>query len=301
MTSSAENRVMATEGGVSSVSLDESYVLCRDVARRTAGNFYFSFLTLPRDKFRDMCVLYAFMRHTDDLGDDDRMPAEQRRSALDRWKRSLHRALDGEAFDHPVLPALAAIVSRYEIPREHLTAVIDGVAMDLDFSGFETFDDLSRYCYHVAGAVGLCCIRIWGYHDERAVAAAVDCGLAFQLTNILRDLGEDAKAGRVYLPREDLRRFHFTEDDIRRNCRDERFERLMQFEVERARNYYDRARSLFEYLAPTGKPILSAMLGIYGGLLTKIEQRRYDVYSERVRLSRPRKLAIALWAMLRRR
>lgn len=282
-------------------SLEESYAWCRDIARRTAGNFYFSFLTLPRDKFRDMCVLYAFMRLSDDIGDDESLPVEDRREKLNLWKQSLLRALEGEGFDHISLVALAEIVRKYTIPREHLTAVLDGVAMDLDFAGFETFDELSKYCYHVAGAVGLCCIQIWGYRDKRAIPAAIDCGLAFQLTNILRDLGEDAQAGRVYLPREDLRRFGFSETDIAKHCRDERFQKLMRFETERAKESYACARKLFEYLEPAGKPILAAMLGIYGGLLAKIEKRNFDVYSHRVRLSRPRKLAIALGAMIRHR
>jgi phytoene synthase len=169
------------------------------LARRTAGNFYFSFLTLPGPLFRDMCALYAFMRISDDLGDDESVSIDRRRELLAAWRQSLGRALDGDPRDHPALPALADAVGRHSVPREHLFAVLDGVAMDLKPAGFETFEELSKYCYHVAGAVGLCCIHVWGFHDDRAIPAAIDCGLAFQLTNILRDLGEDARAGRVYL------------------------------------------------------------------------------------------------------
>lgn len=282
---------------VSPIALDDSYEWCRKVARRTARNFYFSFLTLPRELFRDMCVLYAFMRVTDDIGDDERVPIDERRERLERWKRDVAAALEGLPVEHPVFPALVEITRRHRIPQEHLAAVLDGVAMDLDFAGFETFEELERYCYHVAGTVGLCCIRIWGYHDERAIPAAIDCGLAFQLTNILRDLGEDANAGRIYLPRADLQRFDFTAEDLRAQSRDDRFERLMRFEADRAQQAYARARALFDYLEPPGKPILAAMFGIYGGLLAKIEARGFDVYSRRIRLSRPRKLAIALGAL----
>lgn len=282
-------------------SLEESYNYCQSLSRRTARNFHYSFLTLPADKRRDMCVLYAFMRLSDDLGDDTTIPSAERAERLNRWRVSLKQSLDDAGFNHDVFPALADVVRRYEIPHEYLFTVIDGVRMDLEPVGFETFDELSRYCYQVAGVVGLCCIHVWGFQDERAVPLAVDCGLAFQLTNILRDLGEDAAMGRVYLPREDLRRFDYTAEDLAQHCRDERFVELMRFEVERARSYYHRAEELFDYLEPAGRPILSAMLRIYGELLTKIERRRYDVFSRRVRIPAWRKLWIALNAVVRNR
>ncbi len=171
--------------------------------------------------------------------------------------------------------------------------------MDLGTVEFETFTELSEYCYHVAGVVGLCCIQIWGYHDDRAREAAIDCGLALQLTNILRDIKEDARMDRVYLPREDLQRFEYSLDDIQAECRDQRFQSLMQFEVNRARDYYTRGSRLFEYLNPVGQPILDAMLRIYRGLLDEIERRDYDIYSSRTRLSASRKIAIAGSAVLR--
>jgi len=283
------------------VSLDESFAWCRRIARRKAGNFYFSFLTLPRPLFRDMCALYAFMRVSDDLGDDERVPLARRRGQLAAWRSGLQQALRGESCSHSALPALVDVVNRHAIPHEYLYAVLEGVAGDLDPAGFETFDELAQYCYRVAGVVGLCCIHVWGFHDERAIPAAIDCGIAFQMTNILRDLKEDARAGRIYLPREDLRRFDYSPDDLSRQVRSPQFDRLMQFEVERARAHYQRARTLFDYLDPPGRPIYAAMLGIYGGLLDKIERRRYDVFTRRVALSRPAKVAIALGAMLRYR
>jgi len=283
------------------IPLEESYAYCKSLSRRTAGNFYFSFLTLPADRFRDMCVLYAFMRVSDDLGDDVQVPIAQRAEQLAGWRKSLEHALNDARFDHAVFPALAGLIRRCQIPHEYLFAVLDGVQMDLEPAGFETFEELSNYCYHVAGAVGLCCIHVCGFHEQRAVEHAVDCGLAFQLTNILRDLGEDAAMGRVYLPREDLQRFGYTEEDLVAHRRDERFVELMRFEVERAKTYYRRAENLFECLEPPGKPMLSAMLRIYGGLLAEIERKNYDVFNGRIKLPGWRKLLISLDAIVRQR
>ena len=282
-------------------TLAESHAWCKSLSRRTAGNFYFSFLTLPAECFRDMCALYAFMRISDDLGDDTSVPLAERAARLLEWRADLDRALRGETVDHPVYPALMQMMERHRVPPEYLFAVIDGVRMDLEPAGFETVDDLMNYCYHVAGAVGLCCIHVWGFHDERAVDLAIDCGRAFQLTNILRDLGEDVRVGRVYLPREDLRRFGYSERDLAEHRCDERFAKLMQFEVERAKGYYCRARQLYSYLDPPGRPIYAAMLQIYGGLLQGIERCRYDVFRRRVRLSRARKLLISANALVRHR
>jgi phytoene synthase len=287
---------------VREMNLDESYAYCKGLSRRTARNFYYSFLALPQDKFPAMCVLYAFMRLSDDLGDDGaERPLAERRRDLEAWRVGLARALEGDAAAHPVFPALADIVARYRIPHEYLFAVIEGVQMDLHPVRFDTFDQLATYCYHVAGVVGLCCIHVWGFHDRRALGVATSCGLAFQLTNILRDLKEDALLNRVYLPQEDLDRFGYTREDLAQGCRDARFAQLMEFEVARARGYYAEARQLFDYLDPAGKPILETMLKIYGGLLDEIERRKYDVFSKRVRLSTWRKLCFAAQGILRQR
>ena len=283
------------------VSIDDSVAWCRRLSRRTAGNFYFSFLTLPRECFQDMCVLYAFMRLSDDLGDDASLPVEERARRLEQWRIDLRRALAGEPTDHPVFPALVQMIQRHRIPPQYLFDVIAGVERDLQPVGFETFDELMDYCYHVAGAVGLCCVHVWGYRDERALDLAVDCGRAFQLTNILRDLGEDAAHGRVYLPREDLRRFDYSEEDLAAQRRDDRFVRLMQFQTQRARGFYRRAEQLLDLLDPAGRAVYGAMLRIYGGLLREIERNGYDVFTRPIRLSKARKLAIMLGATIRHR
>ena len=275
-----------------------------------------------------MCVLYSYMRLCDDFGDDPVIPLDERGELLDEWERLVRVTLgnqqpasseiaDRECPEHQllndgakVLPALLEIVSQYSIPHDYLVQVIRGVRMDVQYeisSGaepltcrFANIDELSDYCYHVAGVVGLCCIHIWGFRDERAIERAIDCGLAFQLTNILRDLGEDARSGRVYLPAEDLARFGYTPRMILDERRDVGFRELMEFEVARAEVCYARANELFELLEPTGRPILGAMLRIYGGILTEIRRRNFDVYSSRISLPKWRKLWIAADALLRR-
>jgi 15-cis-phytoene synthase len=276
-----------------------SYRRAREITRASRSNFYYSLLALPRPLFRDMCALYAFMRVSDDLGDDANRSLSERAYSLSKWRVDIDHALEGTDFRHPVLPALADVVARHRIPRESLFAVIDGVQMDLEMNGFESFAELSDYCYHVAGAVGLCCIHIWGFDSVEAPALAIDCGRAFQLTNILRDVAEDARLGRCYLPREDLRRFDLTEDDLRSSRMDGRFRELMAFEAARARTDFARARCLIPLCHPPGRPILDAMIRTYSALLDAIEARDYDVFSRRVELSHWKKMAIASSAVLR--
>jgi len=279
-------------------SLQESQQFCRQLAKQTGKNFYYSFLTLPEPMRQEMCVLYAFMRQTDDIGDDESLSLDERRRRLRVWQQELERSLGGEAVEQTIFPALRDVVEKRQIPPQYLFDVIEGVSQDLEPHQFETFGELEKYCYHVAGAVGLCCIHIWGFTGEEARLPAIACGTAFQLTNILRDLAEDSDRGRVYLPQEDLKRFEYSEDDIRHRVIDDRFRSLMQFEVGRAQEHYRRAAELTQFLSKEGRHILRAMIGIYGGLLERIEARNYDVYSERISLSKSRKwwiVAKSLW------
>jgi phytoene synthase len=268
--------------------LAASHAYCEQLAHRHAGNFYHAFRLLPVDQRRAMCALYSFMRVADDLADEAGATADKR-TALATWRRQLHEALVGN-YNHPLHPAFHHAVERYRIPVAYLEAVLEGVGMDLDADRYETFADLYRYCYHVASAVGLACIHIWGYRGEKAKTFAEAAGVAFQLTNILRDLGEDVARGRIYLPREDLLRFGYTEEQFRSRIRDERFVELMRFEVARANGYYDAALPLAELLQPAGRAVFLTMVRTYRGLLDEIVRRRYDVFSTRVRLSRIHKL-----------
>jgi phytoene synthase len=268
------------------------------MARRAASNFYYCFHLLPSEKRRAMCALYAYLRETDDLGDSPR-PLDERRAALANWRSEVEAALDGRPRG-PILPALADTAQKFRIPRQYLLDVLDGVQMDLDERTYETFAELEQYCYRVASVVGLSCIHIWGFSSDEAVAPAVQCGLAFQLTNILRDLDEDARRGRVYLPLEDLKRFDYRAEDLRNRVRDDRFRELVRFEVARAEEFYRGAAALQNYLHPQGRRIYGAMVDTYHQLLAEIRRRDGDLFDERVRIGKWRKLRIALrWTLSR--
>jgi len=275
--------------------LARSYTYCERLAQREAGNFYPAFRVLPTAQRRSMCALYAFMRIADDLSDGEGSPLEKQ-AALCTWRRQLAQALEGD-YHHPLHAAFHHTVHAYHIPQKYLDAVLDGVEMDLFCSSYATFADLYHYCYRVASAVGLSCIYIWGFKDDRAKQAAESAGIAFQLTNILRDLGEDATRGRVYLPLEDLERFGHAAAQLRGGERNERFRELMRFEVRRTRCYYEEARPLFAWLPPAGRAVFQVMMGTYQALLDAIEQRDYDVFSSRVSLSRWRKWGLVVQAM----
>ena len=273
-------------------SLDESYRYCEDLARRQAGNFYPAFRVLPAPQRRAMCALYAFMRIADDFSDEP-APVDLKRRQLADWRRGLHAALGG-THTHPAHAALSDTVHAYRIPVEYLEAVIDGVEMDLEPAIYPTFADLRVYCYRVASAVGLACIHVWGFTDQFAKEYAEKAGIAFQLTNILRDLKEDAERGRVYLPQEDLMRFNYSVDKLNAGVRDEAFRSLMRFEVERARSYYDSAWPLAPLLARPGRAVFLMMARTYRALLDEMERRDYDVFGRRVRVSAWKKVRLAL-------
>jgi phytoene synthase len=285
----------ASRAGELSWGLTASYAFCERLARREAGNFYHAFRLLPASQRRAMCTLYAFLRIADDLADGPGT-ATEKRLALDAWETALDAALDGR-FSHRLHPALRHTVGTYRIPREYLAAVLAGVHMDLDPVAFATFDALYPYCYRVASAVGLACIHIWGFRDARAKHHAELAGIAFQLTNILRDLAEDAARGRVYLPHEDLQRFGYSEADLQRGERNARFRDLMRFEAERAHRYYREAEPLRAMLPPHGQAVFQVMLNTYRGLLAEIERCDFDVFSRRVSLPRWRKLGLVLAAL----
>ncbi len=279
--------------------LRESYRFCNAVARREARNFYYAFLLLPRDRRNSMCALYAFLRHTDDLADEPG-PAAEKARALESWRRALDAALAGDAGAWPGLPALADTVARHAIPPHLLHEVIEGVSMDIQPRGFATFDELADYCYHVASVVGLCCLHIWGYRSEggEAERLAEHCGIALQLTNILRDVRDDAREGRIYLPREDLARFGVEPEELTASGRPgDRIRELLAFEGRRAYEFYEDARRLVPLVDPVGRPVLRTIVGIYRALLDEIARRDYNVLDGRISLPPWRKIAIALGAI----
>jgi len=280
--------------------LQSSYRYCREVARKRARNFYYSFIVLPREKRNAMCAVYAFMRYCDDIADDPDLHLN-REEMLAAWRRSLDRAINGEYQDSRILPAFHDAVKKYNIPVEYFHQLIDGASMDLSIDRYSTFDQLYQYCYRVASVVGLVCIHIFGFESAEAKKYAEYCGIAFQLTNILRDLKEDAASGRVYIPEEDLRAFQYSAEDLISGVRDERFYRLMRFEVARARGYYSAALPLIKLVDESGRPGLCAMIEIYLGILERIERKHYDVFRNSISLPKSRKVAIAAKALLRSR
>ena len=278
-----------------------SYEWCRALAKQRAKNFYYSFRLLSRKQHDAICAVYAFMRVCDDLSDDAGMSLEQRHAALASWRRDLDLALGGLKTMplHPVWLALYDAVLKYKIPREYLHQMIDGVTSDLDFRPVETFDQLYRYCYQVASVVGLTVIHIFGFKGQEALPLAEKCGIAFQLTNILRDVREDAQNGRVYLPAEDLARFGVAPAQLEQGPRDDAFRNLMRFEAERARRYYDESKPLVELVDRGSRASLRALIEIYSQLLDRIVASDFDVLEQRIALTTWEKVAILIREKLR--
>lgn len=279
--------------------------LVSQLTRRSRSNFYYAFFALPRARREALYAVYAFCRTVDDIADLGQErgaePGELRRQ-LGRWRREVTRCYEpGGAPEDPIAQRLQAAVGAYGIPRAALDAIIDGVQMDVDGVSYETAEDLYPYCYRVAAAVGLASIEIFGYRDPRARDYAVNLGIALQLTNILRDVGADAAAGRVYLPQADLQRFGVTPDDLRAGRYTADFVRLMEHGAARARRFYGAAREAFP--AGDARSLVPAeiMGRIYEALLVEIEARRFRVFGERISLPARRKVAIALrcWAAAR--
>jgi len=276
------------------ITVEESYRYCLKVARTRAKNFYYSFVLLSKQQRKAMCAIYAFMRYCDDLSDE---PGATR-VAIDQWRAELEDALQGRFSDHPLWPGFHHTVRRFGIPHDYFRQMIDGVTSDLEPRRLETFDELYQYCYHVASVVGLTIIHIFGFDTRSALPLAEKCGIAFQLTNILRDIREDAEKGRIYIPAEDLRRFGVTEDDLRAGLRDEKFLRMMRFEAARARQYYTESSPLLDLIHPRSRSSLQALISIYSRLLERIEGTNYDVFTRRVRLSALEKTRIVVRAFV---
>jgi 15-cis-phytoene synthase len=288
----------------SPLQLRAAYSVCRHIARSAAKNFYYGFLVLPAQKRNALCAVYAFMRRADDISDDPGLPFEQRRQKLNDWMDGLRRVVEGSKTDDPVLMALADSQKRFNIPLELLEKLVQGTTMDVAEAGarlqYETFDQLYDYCYHVASVVGLVCIRIFGYRDPRAEGLAERTGVAFQLTNILRDVKEDWQMGRVYIPREDLDRFGIDAQVLVNGSAAVLTRPVLAFEAERAREYYRSAEELLPLIDEDSQPALWTLVEIYRRLLEHITQRDYDVFSERVRLSTAEKVSVLAKGMLRR-
>ena len=283
-----------------------AYSVCRSITRAAAKNFYYAFLVLPKPKRQALSAVYAFMRRCDDIADDADMSLRERREKLAEWLDAVHRAVAGYSTDEPVLLALADTQRRFKIPVELLDQLAYGTAMDVQEGvehapvRYRTFDDLHVYCYRVASVVGLTCIRVFGYRDPSAEPLAERLGLAFQLTNIIRDVKEDAAMGRVYIPEEDLAQFGVSADELQNATDPSRFRDLLAREADRAREYYQSADELIPLIDEDSQPALWVLSTIYRQLLEKITARQYDVFSGRVSLTRTEKLKVLARGIVKR-
>ena len=280
------------------MTAEAAYAVCRAIARKKAKNFYYAFVALPAAKRDAICAVYAFMRQADDLSDDESVSIPERRIALDHWLDGWHQALAGAPTTDPVFIALADAQQRFGISSQLLDQLVQGTATDLEpHSGsYETFSDLYRYCYLVASVVGLVCIRIFGYEDPRAEQLAEETGIAFQLTNILRDVREDAERGRLYLPLEDLARCGVTQESMTVISSGQQLtaqqRQVLALQAQRASQYYKSAEALLPLISPDSRAALWVLVTIYHRLLRHIEQRNFDVFSTRVAVPAYEKLSI---------
>jgi squalene synthase HpnC/squalene synthase HpnD len=278
-----------------------SYDECKRVARNAASNFYYAFHMLPEPKRRGLCALYAFSRLVDDVSDDSGAAREEGTAAkqrgLARWRGLVDAAYAGDVGGHAILPAFADTCARYSIPARYFHDLIAGAEMDLTEPSYATFDRLREYCYRVAGTVGLTCIHVFGFRDPRAPDVAERLGIAFQLTNILRDLPEDLKKGRVYLPQEDLAQFGVGDMELAGPVSPKIVE-LMAFEADRAWRYYEEGAEIVGMVEKDSRAALWMLARTYSSLLARIGARGYDVFSARVRLSAPEKFGILVRAQL---
>jgi phytoene synthase len=281
-------------------ALRRDYARCASITRRSSSNFYYAFMLLPAERRQALYAVYAFCRFVDDIADGQAAanPAE----LLTRWREELERVFNGSPA-HPISRALADNVRRFAIPRRYFEEIIDGVEMDLGRARYAAFQELRLYCYRVASAVGLVCIEIFGYRNPCTREYAENLGIAFQLTNIIRDLSEDAARGRIYLPLEDLARFGVTEDEILRGRDTLELRRLLEFEVERARSFYALAERALPAEDRSAMVCAEAMRSIYRALLERIASKGCGVVGRRHRISTPRKLYLVgrTWAGTRLR
>lgn len=277
--------------------LAASYAECHRVARAAGSNFYYAFYLLPRTRRDALAAFYAFMRLVDDASDEPGDLAAKRRT-LARWRAAFDAALAGDApAEHAVLPALADTLRRYHIPARYLHDLISGAEMDLTEASYPTFDRLREYCYRVAGTVGLTCTHVFGFRDPRALDCAEKLGLAFQMTNILRDVAADFAIGRVYLPAEDLARFGLAPAGLGAGRISPALRDLLAFEAARAWQFYREGAPLIALVDAESRPALWGLVRTYSSLLARIEARSFDVFSSRVRLSLVEKMYI--WGFAR--
>ncbi len=270
------------------ITLEDAYTYCRQISKHHAKTFYLASMFLPKKQQKPIFAIYALLRTVDDIVDiaevkltNGLITSEEIQRMLDGWKLKLQSCYDGKCDHDPIMMAWHDTLKSYSIPIELPLDLMDGVAMDIEFKPFETFDELYVYCYKVAAVVGLMTSEIFGYTDKQALEHAIELGIAMQLTNILRDVGEDVDRARIYLPLEDLRRFNYSSEELMQKKMNDNFLNLMKFQIERARSYYRSSEKGIPMLEKPSRFGVCISSVNYGNILTAIEKNNYDVFSKR--------------------
>jgi phytoene synthase len=277
-----------------SMTSAEAQAYCIELTKKSGSNFYYSFLFLPKARRNAMYTIYAFCKAVDSAVDEP-PPGSDPKEELRRWRAELEEVYGGSP-TWPIMISLAHHVKRLSIPKAYFDELIKGVEMDLVTTRYRTFEELSLYCYRVASVVGLICLHVFGPTSAHAQDYAVDLGMAFQLTNIMRDLGTDAEQGRIYLPQEDLAQFGYSETDLLQRHNNPQLRELVHFEAKRARAYYGKAQAALDGLPKSDRRALSVaeiMRAVYSRILERIDRPDHVVFGPRVRLSTSHRLALA--------
>lgn len=271
--------------------------IAKEIAKKSKSSFYYAFNLLPAEQREAMNTVYAFCRQTDDIVDENSVSDDFKFEKLRKWRIELEKSLDGHS-DYVLINKLSKTIQKFKIPLEPFFDLIKGMEMDLQKKRYLTFNDLQNYCYHVASTVGLMCIEIFGYRHPSAKDFAINLGIALQLTNILRDVKKDAEHGRIYLPKEDLDKFNYNESDILQNNYNENFQQMMEYQVKRAKHYFDTATGSLNLEDKKAMFAARAMQHIYYRMLKKIVDADYDVYHTHIRISTAKKVGISVgvWA-----
>lgn len=274
--------------------------IAKEIAKKSKSSFYYAFNLLPAEQRDAMNTVYAFCRETDDIVDEGTINDDIKFDKLRKWRIELEKSLRGHS-DYPLINKLSRTIQRFNIPLEPFFDLLKGMEMDLRQKRYVTFNDLQTYCYRVASTVGLMCIEIFGYRHPSAKDFAVNLGIALQLTNILRDVKKDAERGRIYLPKEDLDKFNYNETDIFNNTYNENFQKMMKYQVERAKEYFNTATACLNKEDKRAMFAARAMQHIYYRMLNKIVDADYDVYNKKIKISTAKKVGISLgvWAKYR--
>ena len=287
--------------GISDIHLEDAYDYCEQITRNEARNFYYAFITLPMRKKRAIYTAYAFCRRCDDAVDNSESTTEKKR-LLDEIENNLKSGINLDKLileNNPIILATCAIIKEFNIPQQYFFDVIQGVRMDIEFTSFNSFDEVKEYCYKVASVIGLICIKIFGYSNPKAIDYAIDFGLAMQLTNILRDILDDLNENRCYLAFEEMDKFNYSINQLRESLYNDDFIQMMKFEVDRAKRYFESGSRLLPLVDTDSRICLVILSKIYSKILKKIERSNYNIFQTDYRLNTFEKLSIMGFTWLR--